>query len=80
MQTKKQKQEKALAYWERELQKPEIYRLSSISDYRKAYIESQIKILRRQLGACLTQRAVDVGRAQVIYCEGSTAHAANAIR
>ena len=51
MQTKKQKQEKALAYWERELQKPEIYRLSSISDYRKAYIESQIKILRRKLGA-----------------------------
>jgi len=51
MQTKKQKQEKALAYWERELRKPEIYRFSYISDHRKAYIEGQIKILRRKLGA-----------------------------
>lgn len=28
-------------------------------------------------GRGLTKRAADVGRAQVIYCEGSTAHAAN---
>lgn len=51
MQTKKQKQEKALTYWERELQKPEIYRLASHTTYRKSYIEGQIKILRRKLGA-----------------------------
>lgn len=51
MQTKKQKQEKALAYWESELKKLDIYRLASMSDYRKNYIEGQIKILRRKLGA-----------------------------
>ena len=41
--------------------------------------ENMVVALRGAL-RLLTKRAADVGRAQVIYCEGSTAHAANANR
>lgn len=40
------------------------------------YVEKSIADFERGLTKC----AADVGRAQVFYCEGSTAHAANAIR
>lgn len=54
MQTKKQKQEKVLAYWRRELQ-------NNRFAYRDFYIKGQIAILERKL----TPRAGDVGRAVV---------------
>lgn len=49
MQTKKQKQEKALAYWENELRK-------DCSPNKALYIKGQVAVLRRKL----TLRAVDV--------------------
>ena len=52
MQTKQQKREKALAYWERELQNNRLI-------HREAYIKNQIAILRRKL----TMRAGDNWRA-----------------
>ena len=62
MQTKKQKQEKALAYWRRELQNNRLV-------HREFYIKGQIAILERKL----TLRAGDVGRAVVREGESITA-------
>ena len=62
MQTKKQKQEKALAYWRRELQ-------NNRFAHRDLYINGQIAILERKL----TMRAGDVGRAVVREGESITA-------
>ena len=59
MQTKKQKQEKTLAYWKSELQ-------NNRFPHRDLYIKGQIAILERKL----TQRAGDVGR--VVVCEGKS--------
>lgn len=50
MQTKKQKREKALAYWEGEIRK-------DCTENKRIYIKGQIATLRRKL----TKRAIDEG-------------------